>query len=126
MVRVCTRTRTGTGFAGTGPGWTSPTRARPVSHPRGRGIVARKGRVEGRVEVLLGFEVVGGWRSSNSSSLMGDAGSGVDGAGAGRAWMGAEEEKRAERVVEGDMGGLFDTEVCISGDVGKVGTCRKG
>ena len=23
----------GTGFVGTGPGWTSPTRARPVCHP---------------------------------------------------------------------------------------------
>jgi len=32
-VRVWTRTRTGVGFAGTGPGWTAWTRARPVCHP---------------------------------------------------------------------------------------------
>ena len=33
-VWVCTRTRTGTGFTGMGPGWTSPTCAIPVCHPR--------------------------------------------------------------------------------------------
>ena len=32
-VRVCTRTHMGTGFAGTGPGWTSPTHAIPMCHP---------------------------------------------------------------------------------------------
>ena len=75
----------------------------------GRGTVARKARVEYWVDLLMGSaEVVGGRRSSNSSSRMGD-----------------EEEKRAERVVEEDMGGLFDTEVRIGGDAGAVGTCRK-
>ena len=69
----------------------------------GRGIVARKARVERRADVLSGFEVVGGRRSSNSSASMGDAGSGVDGAGG--ATMGTEEEKRVERAVEEDMGG---------------------
>src|SRR5882724_10337181 len=33
-VRVWTCTRTGAGFAGTGPGWTARTRARPVCHPK--------------------------------------------------------------------------------------------
>ena len=55
---------------------------------------------------------------------MGDEGSAVV-TGAGRARKGEVEEKRVERVVEEDMGGLFGTEVCIGRDVGKVGTCRK-
>jgi len=33
-VRVCTCTHTGMGFTGTGPGWTLPTRAIPVCHPK--------------------------------------------------------------------------------------------
>jgi len=71
----------------------------------GRGTVARKARVEYWADRLMGStEVVGGWRSSNSSSLMGDEGSAVV-TGAGRARKGEVEEKRVERVVEEDMGG---------------------
>ena len=33
VVWVCTHTRMGTGFAGTGVGWTSRTRTIPVCHP---------------------------------------------------------------------------------------------
>ena len=46
-------------------------------------------------------------------------------AGAGRARKGEVEEKRAERAVEEDMGGLFDTKVCIGRGDGRTGTCRK-
>ena len=45
--------------------------------------------------------------------------------GAGRARKGEDEEKRAERVVEEDMGCLIDTKVCIGGDAEAVGTYRK-
>ena len=55
---------------------------------------------------------------------MGDGGLAVV-TGAGRARKGDEEEKRVERAVEEDMGGLFDTEGYISGGVGTVGTYRK-
>ena len=90
----------------------------------GRGTIARKVRVEYRVDRLRGSEeVVGGRRSSNSSSLMGDKGSAV--VGAGRARKGDEEEKREGREAEADMGGLFSTEGCIGGDIGAVGTYRK-
>jgi len=47
----------------------------------GRGIVVRKASVAREAEEL-GFGVVGGRRSSNSSSLMGDEGSGVAEVGA--------------------------------------------
>jgi len=46
----------------------------------GRGIVVRKASAASEAEEL-GFGVAGGQRSSNSSSLMGDEGSGVDGVG---------------------------------------------
>ena len=69
----------------------------------GRGIVVRKASAASEAEELLGFGVVGGRRSSNSSSLMGDEGSGVD--GVGRVSVGAEEERRAVREVGADMGG---------------------
>ena len=83
-----------------------------------------KARVEYRVDQSMGSEeVVRGWRSSNSSSLMGDGGSVV--AGAGKARKGDEEEKREGREAEVDMVGLFDTLAGISGDVGTVGTCKK-
>ena len=49
-------------------------------------------------------EVVGGWRSSNSSSLMGDEGSAVV-TGAGRERKGEDEEKREGKEVEADMVG---------------------
>ena len=90
----------------------------------GRGIVARNARVKYRVDRLRGSkEVVGGWRSSNSSSLMGDGGSAVV-AGAGKARKG-DEEKREGREAEADMEGLFDTIERISGGVGVVGTCQR-
>jgi len=80
---------------------------------------------EGKGGVLGGpidgsTEVVGGRRSSNSSSLMGDEGSAVV-TGAERARKGEVEEKRAERVVEGDMGGLFGTKDVSAGTLGRLG-----
>ena len=92
----------------------------------GRGIVARKARVEYWVDLLMGSaEVVGGRRSSNSSSRMGDEGSAAV-TGVGRVRKGEVEAKRVERAVEGDMGDLFGTEVCIGEDVGTVGTYGQG
>ena len=91
----------------------------------GRGTVVRNTRVEYWADRSRGsMEVVGGRMSSNSSSLMGDRGS-VGLTGAGRARKGDEEEKRVERAVEEDMGGLFGTEGYIGGGVGEVGTYGK-
>ena len=69
----------------------------------GRGIMARKVRVEYQVDQSMGsVEVVRGQRSSNSSSLMGDRVSMVV-VGVGRARKGHTEEKREGREVEADM-----------------------
>ena len=67
--------------------------------------MARKVRAEYWVGRSRGSEeVVRGWRSSNSSSLMGDGGSVVVD-GAGRARKGDKEMKREGREVEADMEG---------------------
>ena len=71
----------------------------------GRGTVARKVRVEYLADRSTGsVEVVGGQRSSNLSSLMGDGGLAVV-TGAEEVGRGKDEEKKVERAVEADMGG---------------------
>ena len=69
----------------------------------GSGRVARRARAACFAGGGTGtWEVVGGRRSSNSSSLMGDEGwTGV--VEGGRAKVGKAEEKRVERAVEEDM-----------------------